>query len=137
MRLGRRILKMVYAASVMPRQNELRGTYKVEMLWGIIPNLSRLGHIKIFKEGSFFGYNVTSGRQWGHFWFMRTPRNRALEINYNIYWRNNFITRRIRDRVRRFQNSDDRYIGEFRYVFWRKPRLLGYFRLTKEAANER
>ena len=58
-----------YREAFKPDATELIGTWEVTVLSGQLPNMRRLGHIKVIKprKGKLRGYNRTLGIRWGRF----------------------------------------------------------------------
>lgn len=58
-----------YREGSLPMPNDLVGTWEVTVLSGRLPNMRRLGHIKVIKphKGKLRGYNRTLLIKWGRF----------------------------------------------------------------------
>jgi hypothetical protein len=118
-----------------PRPTEFEGKYYVEMLT-VMPSFRRFGHRKHFypDHDRTEGHNILFGREWGRFILEEgicedMGSLGAVIINYDSD-RNSFLTKRIRDYVRRLEEEKS-YLGRFYYLFWGKLRFSGYFSLVK------
>ncbi len=129
----KRALDKIFKDAEIPNPSEFQGEYFVDMLTAL-PSLKKFSHRKTFRreENKTIGRNILfKGKKWGHFFLEQTGgesgRSKTI-INYDVP-ENSFITRRIRDEVRRAGNGA--YLGRFNYIFFGKPRFLGYFSLVK------
>ncbi len=127
-------LTEIFRNAATPDISEFSGEYLVDMLT-VFPSLKRFSHRKVFylENDKVSGYNVLLSRTWGHFFLeegiCKKPDSlKAAVINYNRR-ENIFLTRRIRDHVRRIEK--DIYLGRFNYLFYGRLYFLGYFLLEK------
>lgn len=104
----------------------LNGVWRVEVLTGLLPDLSLLKHRKLFVDvnGSIAGSNLITiagkDRVWGKFTVLRCTKTVALVYDNNV----------IVDYIK--QLTPEIMLGEFCY----KERFISYFTLLKEKNSQ-
>jgi len=124
------------------REDGSPSEWRVRMVSGPVPDLSRLHHRKRFEsvQGVILGHNVTDVvGKWGRFSVRHSPvpgknglldGGMALCLDYS--GRNGSIVSRVRDYVRLPWAADRRVmVGQFRLLLLGRERILGYFLLEE------
>ena len=131
-----RELNEIFKKAAMSKISDFQGEYFVDMLTGL-PSLKKISHRKVFypRNNEILGHNlIFSNKIWGCFFVeegicKELNGLRVAIINYDRK-KNSFISNRIRDYVRCIEHPA-LFLGRFNYIFWGKPRFLGYFSLLK------
>ena len=122
-------LEKTYQNGTPPNPSELWGVYKIKMLTGIFPDLSRFGHIKKFysMNSNVVGCNSFNHHfKWGYF-KVYTSSKTVIDYDLKVNW----FSRRIKDNVVTI-TPQKLYLGKFYYMIFGKPRFIGYFTMEKQ-----
>lgn len=131
-------LNKMYEEGLSPDPDELQGDYDIQMLTGIIPDFSRIGHIKRFYHyrgdhtvNIVSGHNVFAGKlPWGYFLALKEQWSR-METVINYGSSGNWFSGRIRDTLSTVE-AGRVYLGKFHLVIFGKPRFFGFFSMIKK-----
>lgn len=131
---NRKALDQFYLTGKSPHPNELEGTYTVQMLTGIIPDFSWLGHTKNFRHtaNGVEGENrFGAGFKWGKFCVQEQNWPNGMQTVIDYAQPSNLFSRGIRDTLV-IVEPGRAYLGKFHYIFGGRPRFFGYFSLIKQ-----
>lgn len=127
-------LEKIYKSGISPNPSELRGIYKITMLTGFLPDLSRFGHVKQFYHLflNVSGYNMFDyWFKWGYFRVYLDNKKSPPETVINYNQKKNWVSKKIIDTIVTV-TPNQLYLGKFHYVIFGKRRFIGYFEMEKQ-----
>ncbi len=129
-------LDQIFINGSEPSIEEFVDEYWVKMLTGMIPNFRWAGHRKRFfiQDGNKIGENIIlSNSTFGYF---KVEQGQCDDLNnlgviiLNYGEKKNFLTRSVRDKVRKIESGQ--YLGRYYNVIDGTYHFKGYFSLERK-----